>query len=416
MLRFLGIAFAVGAFLGLVSGLAFGGSAGNTSTPRLTAPANSATGNGSASADSTSSTFSGPMTAAKAAAIGANELGQIPVLLYHDITDQQGTDTRTPQQLASDIQLLKSNGFYPINVRDLASGNIDIPAGMSPVVLTFDDSTSGQYNILDDGTLDPQSAVGVLQAAKEAGNWASKATFYCLINVASKDEELFGQPDHQQEKLRNLVDWGYEVGSHTYSNLNLQKADPLDVQKELQQSQAKLQDLIGGDYLVTSLSVPSGEYPANVSLLAGGAYSGKSYTYTSAVTLGDTVCPSPFSTSFDVMHIPRITVTANTLRDVIANLKAHPELRYISDGDPATVSAPRHLAAALGQVRGDLGRPMISVLVHRFQTRPLGPFRHLRHASAKAARDSLTNLSRRTEVQRARDSVGRVDRRPSPCP
>jgi hypothetical protein len=179
------------------------------------------------------------------------------------------------------------------------------------------------------------------------------------MNVASKDEELFGQVDHQQEKLRNLVDWGYEVGSHTYSNLNLQKADPLDVGKELQQSQAKLQELIGGDYLVTGLSVPSGEYPTNESLLAGGTYNGKPYKYTSAVTLGDTLCPSPFSTSFDVMHIPRITVTANTLRDVIATLKAHPELRYISDGDPATVSAPRNLAAALGQARDDLGRPLI---------------------------------------------------------
>ena len=360
VLRFLGIAFVVGAFLGLVSGLAFGGTATDTGTPKLTAPANSRTGSGSGNASgATPSTFSGPITAAQAEAIGANELGEIPVLLYHDISDQPGKDTRTPQQLASDIDLLKSDGFYPINLRDLASGNIDLPAGMSPVVLTFDDSTSGQYRILDDGSLDPQSAVGILQAAKDAGGWASKATFYCLIDVTSKDKELFGQPDRQQEKLRNLVDWGYEVGSHTYSNLNLQKADPLAIQKELGQSQAKLQGLIGGDYLVTSLSVPAGQYPANESLLAGGVYNKKPYKYTSAVTLGDTVSPSPFSTLFNVMHIPRITVTGNSLRDAIANLKAHPELRYISDGDPTTVSAPRALAQELGQVRDDLGRPLI---------------------------------------------------------
>jgi peptidoglycan/xylan/chitin deacetylase (PgdA/CDA1 family) len=128
----------------------------------------------------------------------------------------------------------------------LASGNIDIPAGMSPVVLTFDDSTSGQYRILDDGSLDPASAVGVLQAAEEAGGWASKATFYCLLDVSSKDRELFGQPDRQQEKLRNLADWGYEVGSHTVSNLNLRKADPLAVKKELAESQSALEELIGG--------------------------------------------------------------------------------------------------------------------------------------------------------------------------
>ena len=69
--------------------------------------------------------------------------------------------------------------------------------------------------------------MGVLQAAKDAGGWDFKSHVLCLIDVASKDNELFGQPDRQQEKLRNLVDWGYEVGSHTISNLNLRKADPL---------------------------------------------------------------------------------------------------------------------------------------------------------------------------------------------
>ena len=360
VLRFIGIAFVIGAFLGLVSGLAYGGPGPDTGTPKLPAPADSRKSGGSAGASgATSSTFSGPMTAEKAAAIGANELGQVPVLLYQDITDQEGVGTRSPQQLAKDIDFLRSEGFYPIDLRDLASGNIDLPAGVSPVVLTFDDSTSGQYRILDDGSLDPASAVGVLQAAKEAGGWASKATFYPLIDVTSKEHELFGQPDRQQEKLRNLTDWGYEIGSHTVSNLNLQKADPLDVKKELAESQSTLEGLIGGDYQVTSLSVPSGEYPQDESLLARGIYDGEPYTYTSAVTLGDTVSLSPFSTLFDAMHIPRVTVTGSNLRDAIANLKAHAGLRYISDGDPATVSAPRDLAEGLGQVKDDLGRPLV---------------------------------------------------------
>jgi peptidoglycan/xylan/chitin deacetylase (PgdA/CDA1 family) len=230
---------------------------------------------------------------------------------------------------------------------------------MSPVVLTFDDSTIGQYNIMDDGTLDPQSAVGILQAAVDSGKWTPKATFYCLLDVTSKDKEVFGQPDNRQEKLRNLVDWGYEVGSHTVSNLNLSKAPPSDVVQELLVSQQTLQDLIGDDYQVTSLSVPAGEYPQDEALLASGSYEGKSYKYTSAVTIGDTPCASPFSTLFNVMHIPRITVTGNTLRDAIEVLKADQGLRYISDGDPTTVSAPSSLAAGLGSARDDLGRPLI---------------------------------------------------------
>lgn len=360
VLRFLGIAFAVGAFLGLVSGLAFGGSPSETGTPKAVTPASGESSGGvGASSGNTSPTFSGPMTEDKAAAMGANELGQIPVLLYEEISEERGTDVRSPEDLADDIELLRSEGFVPVNLRDLASGNIDIPAGMSPVVLTFDDSSLGQYNILDDGTLDPQSAVGILQAAVDAGDWAPKATFYCLLDVTSKDNELFGQPDNQQEKLRNLVDWGYEIGSHTVSNLNLKKAPILELKKELLVSQQTLQDLIGGGYQVTSLSVPAGEYPQDEALLATGSYEGKGYKYTSAVTLGDALCASPFSTLFNPMRIPRVSVTENALRDVIADLKANPGLRYISDGDPTTVSAPADPAAGLGSARDDLGRPLI---------------------------------------------------------
>lgn len=358
VLRFIGIAFAAGAFLGLVSGLAFGGSSSEGGTPRAVTPASVRGGSGG-TPGSTPSTFVGPMTADKAAAVGANELGQVPVLLYHDISDQRGDQYRSAGDLANDIDLLKSEGFVPINLRDLAAGNIDIPAGMSPVVLTFDDSTLGQYNLVDDGSLDPESAVGILQAAVDSGNWAPKATFYCLIDVTSKDKEVFGQADRRQEKLRNLVDWGYEVGSHTVSNLNLRKAAALEVQEELLVSQQTLQKLIGGGYAVTSLSVPSGDYPQDDSLLTSGWFEGETYSYSSAVTLGDTLCPSPFSTLFDPMRIPRVIVTGNRLRDAIAELKAHPELRYISDGDPTVVSAPLQPAQGLGAAREDLGRPSI---------------------------------------------------------
>jgi peptidoglycan/xylan/chitin deacetylase (PgdA/CDA1 family) len=359
VLRFLGIAFALGAFLGLVSGLAFGGSSAKTGTPKIVAPANSDTGSVSGAAGATTSTFAGPMTEAKAAAIGANELGEIPVLLYGDVRTEPGDGVRSPQDLAKDIEYLKAEGFQPVNLRDLASGNIDIPAGTSPVVLTFDGSTIGQYDILDDGTLSPESAVGVLQAAVDAGGWKSKATFYCLLDVTSKDSELFGQSDRQQEKLRNLVDWGYEIGSHTVTNLNLQKASAADVQRELGDSQQRLQTLIRGGYNVTSLAVPAGDYPADERLLASGTFNGKPYSYTSAVTLGEHLSPSPFSTLFDGMHIQRLTVKDDTLRTAIEGLKSQPGLRYISDGDPTSVSAPKELAASLGAVRDDLGRPLI---------------------------------------------------------
>lgn len=358
ILRFLVVAFVFGAFFGLVGGLAFGGATG-PATPKAVTSTDENTADSSADSSQGTSAASGPMTAERAQAIGANEMGQVLVLMYHLIDSEETTWTRTPANLRQDIALLKSEGFYPVNVRDLASGNIDIPAGKSAVVITFDDSSPGQYRILDDGTVDPDSAVGILQAAAETGDWAPRASFFCLLDVVPKERMLFGQPKRQQEKLRNLVDWGYEVGSHTVTHLNLNKASTAEATKQLAESQATLEKLIGGGYAVTSISIPFGEYPAKDSILKSGEYKGTTYGYTAGLALGVTPSASPFSSKFQALHIPRIRGSANFITDAIDNFKKHPELRYVSDGDPTTVSAPTTLDAKLGELSADLGRPVV---------------------------------------------------------
>ncbi|MGI5939534.1 MAG: polysaccharide deacetylase family protein [Thermoleophilia bacterium] len=357
LLRFLIVSFGLGAFLGLISGLAFGGS--DHETAQVVATAEAADSAGSSAQTGSDGSSSEPMTPEHARAIGANEMGQVLVLMYHLIDTEETKLTRTPENFRNDIALLKSEGFYPINVRDLVSGNIDIPAGTSPVAITFDDSSPGQYRILDDGTVDPKSAVGIMQAAVEAGGWASRGTFACLLDVVPKERVIFGQPDRQREKLHNLVDWGYEVASHTVTHLNLKKASTNEAVKQLAQSKSMLEDLIGGGYTVTSIAIPYGEYPADVGILARGEYEGTTYGYTAALALGDTPSPSPFSVKFDPLHIPRITGTADYLPKAIQRFKDRPELRYISDGDPWTVSAPAQLADELGDLADDLGRPVV---------------------------------------------------------
>ena len=304
------------------------------------------------------------MTAERAQAIGANELGQVLVVMYHLIDAEETEWTRTPENLRKDIALFKAEGYYPINVRDLASGNIDIPAGKSPVVITFDDSSPGQYRILDDGSIDPDCAVGILQSAVEEGGWASRATFFPLLDVVPKEREIFGQEDKKQEKLVNLVHWGYEIGSHTITHLNLKEASKADDILQLAESQATLEELIGGGYEVTSLSVPFGEYPSTDSMIASGEYEEKGikYAYTAAVSIKGEPCASPFSTKFDPLHIPRVRGSEwaqPTLPQLIQQLKDNPQLRYVSDGDPTTVSAPKSLSSELGDILEDLGRPVI---------------------------------------------------------
>jgi hypothetical protein len=113
VLRFIGIAFIVGAFLGLVSGLAFGGADGSQAAKPAAAQDDIRAAASQESADKTSSTFTGPMTADKAAAIGANELGQILVLSYHDIGEEEGEDTRTPEVLRATLNFSGQKASIP---------------------------------------------------------------------------------------------------------------------------------------------------------------------------------------------------------------------------------------------------------------------------------------------------------------
>lgn len=311
-------------------------------------------GKSPSTASTATSVTSQPTAATEAPALHANEMGEILVLMYHLIGDTKSQWNRTPDEFRQDIADLKADGYYPVNIRDLASGNIDVPAGKSPVAITFDDSSEGQYRILPDGSLDPDSAVAIMNEAAAAGGWARWASFFPLIDVNPPDHDIFGQPDLRQEKLRNLVAWGYEVGSHTITHSNLKTASTQQAAKQLAESKATLESLIGGGYQVTSLSLPFGVYPVNDAVLTSGSYQGHPYHYTAGLKVAGGRAFSPFSSKFQALHINRIQVTGNALGNALAFFEKHPELRYVSDGDPTVISAPESLPPQLGELRGNL--------------------------------------------------------------
>jgi peptidoglycan/xylan/chitin deacetylase (PgdA/CDA1 family) len=363
VLRFTFVSLLAGAFVGLIAGLAFGGANGGGA---LTVATNSgASSQQTATTEVDDALVGQTMTPERAKLIGSNEMGLVLVVVYNRIS-AEATDAsiRTPEQFRDDLALLESEGFYPININDLATGNVDIPAGKSPVAITFDGSSPGHYRILDDGTVDPTCAVGIMQGLIEGGYWQPKGTFFCLLDVVPNENEIFGQTERQKEKLRNLVDWGYEVGSNSMTYMDLSAATEDSIRSELANSQTTLDDIIGSDYAVSSLALPYGRFPKSASLLASGTWvqsPGKEYPYkyTAAVALGKTPCASPFSTTFDPMHIPRIVSAGENLSVAIDELKRNSRLMYISDGDPTSVSAPSSLDPSLGEPRDGLGRPVI---------------------------------------------------------
>jgi len=263
-----------------------------------------------------------------------NLKGRIPVLSYHLIGYPEDRWQRTPENFRADLERLLAEGYYPVNLHDLASQDLRmVPAGRRPVVLTFDDSSTGQFRLLPNGNLDPNSAVGILKTFHDQhpADWPMRATFFVLQDVDVPERILFGQPEWAGQKLQMLVEWGMEIGSHTISHANLGESSPGVIQWQLGGSQFKLEEMLPG-YEVVSLAVPFGIYPDDERLLAVGVHQERAYHYRAVVEVSGGLAPSPHSADFDPYHVPRIQATQAEL-DYWFDYANLPGVSYISAGE-----------------------------------------------------------------------------------
>jgi len=262
-----------------------------------------------------------------------NTMGEVLVLEYHMIREPEGRWQRTPDNFRADIERLYRLGYTPANIIDLTLGFPDLPAGRKPIVLTFDDSDISQFRYLEDGSIDPDSAVGVLYEfhQKYPEDWPLKGTFYVLQDVDLADRILFGQEEFADQKLQWLVEQGFEVGSHTISHFDLAAGSDEQVQWQLAVSQRQLEARLPG-YDVRSLSVPFGNYPVNQFLVAQGIWEGTPYSYANTVMVAGGASPSPHSTDFDPHHIPRVQALQNELDYWLGYYEQNPQFYYVSAG------------------------------------------------------------------------------------
>jgi peptidoglycan/xylan/chitin deacetylase (PgdA/CDA1 family) len=284
----------------------------------------------------------------------ANELGRIMILEYHQIAEPEGRWARTPANFRRDLGRLREGGYRLMALGDLLGGTIDLPAGTTPVVLTFDDSSPGQFRYLErNGRLeiDPECAVGILEAfARTHPEFGLKATFYVLPGAA-QPHRLFGQPEHEQRKLNDLVSRGFEIGNHTLWHANLSKYPETTVRKQLAEAQRLVGRLVPGYHLRT-LALPMGAYPKNLSWAIRGGVDGTAYAHEAILMVAGGVAPSPFSRRFDPYRLPRIQATESELAFWLRYFERRPEERYLSDGDPAVVTIPRGRRADLRDLTG----------------------------------------------------------------
>ena len=263
-----------------------------------------------------------------------NPQGGVLVLAYHSIGEPEDAWQRTPANLRADLDRLLAGGYYPINLRDLIEGQLRmVPAGKRPVVLTFDGSSITQFRVGPGGTIDPDSAAGILRAFHDShpADWPLRATFFVSHDPEQPEAAVFGQPELARLKLVTLVDWGMEVGSRVPGRGDLDQVGAEEMRRELTLSQAQLREWLPG-YGVVSLSVSDIKIPEVESLLASGEYDGITYSYQAAVRAGGGLAPSPRSPYFQPYHIPRVPASEAEL-DHWLSFADQSGVHYVSAGE-----------------------------------------------------------------------------------
>ncbi|RKT54386.1 polysaccharide deacetylase family protein [Saccharothrix australiensis] len=275
-----------------------------------------------------------------AAAVGANELGQVPVLMYHRfVAEPTSVYDRTPDAFRAELERLANEGYVPVTATEYATGRIDIPAGRHPVVLTFDDGDPTQLTLGPDGRPAAGSAIAILlDVASRHPGFRPVASVY--VNAAP-----FGTSDGAGV-LPWLRDNGFEVGNHTRQHTNLSAAGDTEVQQAIAAGQREIQAALPG-YAVQSLALPFGARPTDGSLALRGAADGTSYEHTCVLLVGAGPAPSPYAADFDPASVPRIRSQDASGDEAkygsttwLDHLAANPATRYTSDGVADRIAYP----------------------------------------------------------------------------
>jgi peptidoglycan/xylan/chitin deacetylase (PgdA/CDA1 family) len=295
---------------------------------------------------------------ASAGPLQPNELGRVMILEYHKVDQPEERWTRTPANFRGDLERLWERGYRLVALNDLLDGRIAILRGTTPVVLTFDDSSPGQFRLVERNggwVPDPDCAVGILEAfERQHPEFGRAATFYVLPG-ADPPNRLFNQKDLAGRKLQYLAAQGYEIGNHTLWHANLAKYPERVVRRQLATAQEWIQRHVPG-YRIRTLALPMGAYPQDIRWAIEGAEGQVAYRHDAVLRVAGGAAPSPYARGFDPYHLPRIQALESELAHWLGYFERNPQERYVSDGDASVITVP---TGTLDKVRRSPGAKVV---------------------------------------------------------
>ena len=286
-----------------------------------------------------------------------DELGNIPVMMYHKIVNKTDAETkytggnvdkdgynRTTESFRKDLEFYYQNDYRMIRLIDYINGEIDVEYGKSPIVLTFDDGNEDNIKVtgLDEQgniIIDPNSAVGILESFKtKYPDFHPTATFFV-------NEGLFQQSEYNEKILNWLVENGYDIGNHTKGHVDFSKINTSKSEEVVGYIYNELDKIIPDKY-VNVVALPFGspykKSHENISHILNSTYEGKTYQTVAALRVGWEADYSPFNTDFDKTFIKRCRAYDNNGEefDIEMNFNLLKNKKYISDGNKNIIVIP----------------------------------------------------------------------------
>jgi len=174
----------------------------------------------------------------------------VPILMYHRIEEPPSNSSAdavyfvSPKRFRQQMRALDYNGYTPVTMQqvwDYWHDEGTLPE--KPVVLTFDDGTPG--------------------VVKNAAPVLRKYGWPAVLNVMTNNISTSGHPlALTPDMVRELIDDGWEIDSHTASHPLLTQVSDSQLRRELVESRRILQEEFGVP--ANFFCYPGGDFDARV--------------------------------------------------------------------------------------------------------------------------------------------------------
>lgn len=220
------------------------------------------------------------------------------VLMYHRTGAKEEFMVRSRANFRADLMRLRQGGYRPVTISEYVENRMPLAPGASPVVITFDDSHPTQLRFRKDGTVDPNTFVGMwMEFASRFPDFPVKGTFYANNNGP------FGPEKDGAKAIQLLQSLGSEIASHTARHVDLGKVSR---ERGIKDIVANLSYLEKKGAKVRAFAPPYGVYPSGTWLESGFVHRGRHVKFSSMVEAWDRPAHSPISSRMDSNRIPRI--------------------------------------------------------------------------------------------------------------